>query len=255
MTIVVVGSVAGSPGATTLAVGLAAAWPVAEHRRVVVEADPDGGRLGAELGVGVEPGLMALALASRSTTVTPDDLVVRGGAPVADWFVVPAPPSPEQAHSTLVHAASSLADVMADDPDRTMWFVDAGRISGRSPALPFAKAAAHVLVVTGGSFPSLQLVPHRVEALRAAGCDVDVVVVGPTSWPASEIADFVGADVVGVLPAVRSRASSITAMHTNPWRSWWAELDHIAAYLCADAPTPAPTALRIIDEVAEEVRP
>ena len=29
----------------------------------MVEADPDGGRLGAELGVGVEPGLMALALA------------------------------------------------------------------------------------------------------------------------------------------------------------------------------------------------
>ena len=66
MTLVVVGSVAGSPGATRLAIGLAAAWPDAGRRRVVVEADPDGGRLGAELGVGVEPGLMALALAART---------------------------------------------------------------------------------------------------------------------------------------------------------------------------------------------
>ena len=63
MTLVVVGSVAGSPGATRFVLGLAASWPDPTRRRVVVEADPDGGRLGAELGIGVEPGLMALALA------------------------------------------------------------------------------------------------------------------------------------------------------------------------------------------------
>ena len=63
MTLLVVASVAGSPGATRLALGLAASWPDPDRRRVVVEADPDGGRLGAELGTGVEPGLMALALA------------------------------------------------------------------------------------------------------------------------------------------------------------------------------------------------
>ena len=66
MTLVAVGSVAGSPGATRFALGLAAAWPDPSRQRVVVEADPDGGRLGAELGVGAEPGLMALALAARA---------------------------------------------------------------------------------------------------------------------------------------------------------------------------------------------
>ena len=84
-----------------------------------------------------------------------------------------------------------------------MWVVDAGRLSTRSPAVPFASAADAVLVVTSGSFPALQLVPHRVEALRNAGCAVSVVVVQPTSWPPEEIAQFVGADVVAVLPVCR----------------------------------------------------
>ncbi len=201
MTLLVVGSVAGSPGATSLAVGLAAAWPDPDRRRIVVEADPDGGRLGAELGVGVEPGLMALALAARTTTgLAADDLVERGAAAVADWSVIPAPASSEQAHSALVHAAGPLAAVMGSEPDGPVWIVDAGRLSTRSPSVPFALAADAVLVVTSGSFPALQLVPHRVEALRNAGCAVSVVVVQPTSWPAEEIAQFVGADVVAVLP-------------------------------------------------------
>ncbi len=46
------------------------------------------------------------------------------------------------------------------------------------------------MVVTGGSFPALQLVPHRVDALRAAGCTVSVAVVEPTSWPPEEIAEL-----------------------------------------------------------------
>lgn len=250
MPVIVVSSVAGAPGATRLAVGLAAAWPVEHQRRVVVEADPDGGRLGAELGVGVEPGLMALALAARGGTMGADDLVERGSVGVSDWLVVPAPPSAEQSHSALVHAAATLAGIMADDQGATAWFVDAGRLSARSPSMPFARSAAHVLVVTHGSFPALQLVAHRVEALRAAGCPVEVVVVEPTPWPAGEIADFVGADVVGVLPLVRSRGEGIAAMRSNAWRGWWSAVDDVAAHLAHDTTGPAPVELHIIDEQA-----
>ena len=201
MTIVAVGSVAGSPGATSLVLGLAATWPDTTRTRVVVEADPDGGRLGAELGIGVEPGLMAVALAIRSTALSGPDLVARGAGRVGDWYAIPAPPSSEQATSALVHAATPLATLMAADDD-ALWLVDAGRLSARSPALPLATAAAHTIVVSAGSFPLLQLLPHRVDALRAAGCVPSVAVVEPTPWPVEEIADFVGADVVVVLPHV-----------------------------------------------------
>jgi hypothetical protein len=243
MTLLVVASVAGAPGASRLALGLAASWPDPDRRRVVVEADPDGGRLGAELGTGVEPGLMALALASRTSGLTGDDLVERGAAPVGDWFLVPAPPSSEQTFSALVHAAGALAAVMGGDrrePGRPVWIVDAGRLSARSPALPFAKTADHVLVVTAGTFPSLQLVPHRVDALRNAGCAVSVVVVEPTSWSTDEIADFVTADVVTVLPQVKSRADGVAAMRGNNWRPWWRKVEDAASYLDRNSRPTAP---------------
>jgi hypothetical protein len=234
MTIIAVGSVTGSPGATRFVLGLAASWPDPTRRRVVVEADPDGGRLGAELGIGVEPGLMALALAARGGGLTADDLVERGAGGVGDWFVVPAPPSAEQTSSALAHAAGSLAAVMASDAaGGSIWLVDAGRLSTRSPAMPFARAADHVVLVTGGTFPLLQLLPHRVDALRADGCVVSVVAVEPTSWSPAEVAEFVGADVVAVLPHVSSRASGLAAMRSSAWRPWWRRVEDAATYLGA----------------------
>ncbi len=233
MTIIAVGSVTASPGATRFLLGLAASWPDGTRRRVVVEADPDGGRLGAELGIGVEPGLMALALAARSGGLTADDLVERGAAAVGDWFVVPAPPSAEQSSSALAHAAGSLAAVMAADADGPVWLVDVGRLSTRSPSLPFARAAAPVVLVTGGTFPLLQLLPHRVDALRSAGCAVSVVVVEPMPWAPDEVAEFVGAELVAVLPHVSSRATGIAAMRSSAWRPWWRRVEDAAAYLAA----------------------
>ncbi len=218
-----------------LAIGLAASWPEPDRTRVVLEADPDGGRLGAELGVGVEPGLMAVALASRTPGLTSADVLERGGASVADWYVVPAPPSAEQTHSVLVHAGSTLARVVASDPGGSVWIVDAGRLSTHSPAMPFAREAEQVVVVTGGAFPALQLVPHRVDALRAAGCTVSVAVIEPTSWPADEIADFVGADIAAVLPGVKTRVGDVAAMRGSEWRTWWRRVDAFATFLAVVA--------------------
>jgi hypothetical protein len=242
MSVLAVGSVAGSPGATSLVLGLAAAWPDRDARRVVVEADPDGGRLGAELGIGVEPGLMALALAVRTARLTGAELSARAAADVGAWSAIPAPPSAEQTSSALVHAATPLASAMAADPDEAVWIVDAGRLSARSPALPFAKVADHTIIVSAGSFPALQLLPHRVDALRAAGCRPAVVLVEPTSWPAGEVADFVGADVLAVLPHVAARRGGVGGMGASAWRPWWRRVEEVARYLGADVAAPAPDA-------------
>ena len=64
--IVTVGSVRGSPGVTSWSLLLAAAWPAGPAvDRVVLEADPDGGVLGARYGLGVEPGAVSLIAALR----------------------------------------------------------------------------------------------------------------------------------------------------------------------------------------------
>jgi hypothetical protein len=231
MTLITLGSVAGSPGVSRLAIGLAASWPEPDRRRVLLEADPDGGRLGAELGIGVEPGLIAVALASRTSGLTSDEVIERGAAAVGDWFVMPAPPSSEQTASVLVHAGTALARLVSDDPGGPVWIVDAGRLSTRSPALPFAKDADRAVLVSAGAFPALQLLPHRVDALRSAGCDVSVVIVEPTSWPVDEIADFVGADVAATMPRVNGRSDGLGAMRGSAWRTWWRRVEDLASYL------------------------
>ena len=59
-------SVRGSPGVTSWSLLLAAAWP-GEYaaERVVLEADCDGGVLGARYGFGVDPGVVSLIAALR----------------------------------------------------------------------------------------------------------------------------------------------------------------------------------------------
>jgi methylmalonyl-CoA mutase cobalamin-binding subunit len=99
--------------------------------------------------------------------------------------------------------------------------------------MPFARAADHVVVVSGGSFPLLQLVPHRIDALRGAGCAVSLVVVGPTAWPPEEVAEFAGVDVLAVLPRIAARRDDIGAMRTSAWRPWWHRVEGAAAYLAA----------------------
>jgi hypothetical protein len=147
--------------------------------------------------------------------------------------VITAPPSAEQTTSALVHAGDALATVMAAEPHGPVWLVDGGRLSPRSPVMPLARAADHVVVVSGGSFPLLQLVPHRVDALRSAGCAVSLVVVEPTSWPPDEVAEFAGVDVLAVLPRVSSRGSDVGAMRSSAWRPWWHRVEEAAAYLAA----------------------
>ena len=93
-----------SCGVTTLALGLAAAWPnrsdSSGRRVLLVEADPAGGTLAASSGWPPEPSLVSLAAAAR-----------RGGDPALMWEhcqhlpggarVLAAPALGEQARSAV----------------------------------------------------------------------------------------------------------------------------------------------------------
>src|SRR5260370_41332100 len=63
MPLIVMASVKSSPGVTTTALALAAAWPAPQ--RLLLEADPAGGDLGPWLGLPPSPGLVGLAPAAR----------------------------------------------------------------------------------------------------------------------------------------------------------------------------------------------
>lgn len=230
MTTIVFGSVVGAPGASTLALGVTAAWPESDRQRVLVEVDPDGGRLGAELGIGHEPGLMAVAVASRARRLTAADLVTEGAAQLGGYMVIPAPPSPEHCASALSQSGVALARTMADEPE-WVWVIDAGRISPRSPAIPLAKQADQVVLASAGSLAALQVLPTRIDALVASGCRVGVVIVGSSDWPLDEIAAFCGCDVLARVPTVRQRRRGMRSMNANEWRPWWAATAQLARVL------------------------
>ncbi|MDQ3783184.1 MAG: hypothetical protein M3349_09670 [Actinomycetota bacterium] len=231
MSTVVLGSVSGAPGVSTLAAALTAVWPERDTAAVLVEADPDGGRLAAELGVSAEPGLVAAALAARAPDCTSADLITETAAQIDGWLLMPGPPSPEQAWSVLSRSATVLARLFSAAPG-TGWILDCGRLSSRSPAMPFAMSADMVVMVSAGTFGALQLLPSRVSVLATAGCTVGVAVSGSTSWPAEEIAGFVGCDVVAMLPTVRVRRAA-RSMAGGEWAAWWSTVRDLAAYLHA----------------------
>ena len=226
MTSFVLSSVAGAPGVSTLAVGIAATWPEAGRRRVLVEADADGGKLGTVLGVGTEPGLMSLAVAARARRLDPAD-VEEHAVSMGDWSMVAAPASAEQSTAALVQSGATIARTVADERS-TLWVVDTGRLSQRSPAMPFAVAADLVMLVTTGDLAALQLVPTRADVLLGAGCAVGVVLVGDSDWSLAEIADFCGSDVLGRVPSVRRRRTGAD-LSGSEWRPWW----HAVRGLCA----------------------
>ena len=110
MTVIAVGTVNGSSGATTLAYDLTAR---AGNGALLIEADPDGGCLAARFDVALKPGLMELAGAAR-TGIDADD-VWRFAQTTRDGVaVVVAHPSAEQTNAALRAALGHVLTAVAD---------------------------------------------------------------------------------------------------------------------------------------------
>lgn len=207
MTTVALGSVGGSAGATALALALAQAWG---GPCVLVEADPDGGRLAARLELAARPGVADLAAAAR-----------RGGRPEpALWrfaqrdrsgvAVLPCHPAAEQVCALLRAAAEPLAAWCTACVDHDV-VVDVGRWRPGSPSLPLARAADRRLAVVRGEPEDIVALVHRAELLQALG-GVDVVVMAGT-YGRREVAQVVPWPVAAEVPARATRRAARRIVH------------------------------------------
>ncbi|KPM56962.1 hypothetical protein ACG83_03870 [Frankia sp. R43] len=205
--IIAVGSLKGSPGATTLALALADRWPAGGGEPLVVEADPAGGDLAARFGLlAGGRGLVTLAAAGR-----------RGGQarPVDDHVhelpgglqVIPAPAGAEQASQVLAELDGggwSLLWSAARTGGRTV-IVDCGRLDPRSPTLPALRAADVLLLVGRARDDELAHLAARMHVVQ--GWDVPdwyvVVIAQPHQAPeyrVREIGRVLGSRVLGPVP-------------------------------------------------------
>lgn len=189
--IVTVSSVRGSPGVTSWCLLLAAAWPEELGReRVVLEADVDGGVLGARYGIGVEPGAVSLIASLRHAG---NEVAVgeHGREAAPGLWLVPGPESGEQAGSVWSGTAAQVAAQLARD-DR-VWLLDCGRLSPSKPTIQLAEWSNLALVVCRAGPEDLVQVPRRVAAIQQHAATVGVLVIGKPPYDKHELADFFGA--------------------------------------------------------------
>jgi len=228
MALIIVAGDKGSPGVTTSAVALAAAWP---RRAVVAECDPHGGdlvyRLAAEHGGPLDPntGLLSLALAARhgfETHNLPHHLQrVNGGMDVllglgtAEQAAAMAP-----LWQRLGRSFDQFADLRYGE---TRYggdvIADCGRVGPDSPTLEMMRFAAMVLLVARADAEQIAHVRDRVNGLSqklhgnqgstisVARPPIGVVLIAPprdAKRVASQVGELLaatagGAEVLGVL--------------------------------------------------------
>ncbi|GIM98249.1 hypothetical protein [Paractinoplanes toevensis] len=234
--LVVVGSIKGSPGVTSLALGLASRWP--DTGSLLVEADSDGGDLAARFGVNPEPGLAALALAIRSSG--PDTVALEGFAQRlrVDAEVVLAPPS-DAAAPAVEQLAASVPMLGRAAVHRSV-IVDVGRLSRRSPLAPVVQAADHVVVVATPNLADLTQVFSRLQRLRAtARGHVWVWLSGAGPYDEAEVSADLSVAVLGTVGRDKVGAGMLTGRYlTAPgwWRSPMVRAAGDAAARLADIP-------------------
>jgi len=219
MPLIALASVKSSPGATTTALALAAAWKA--ERRLLVEADPGGGDLGLWLGLPADSGLAGLAAAARHGHE--EGLAWRHARELAGGtHLVTAPAGAEQAAACVAAlSAAGLPQELAAGAEPVL--ADCGRLYPGSPALAVAAAAALTLLVVRPRVSELAHLEPRIRGLEQAGLRLSVVLAADDrrppsepSYPAEEIAGVLGVPVQGPLPADRRAVEQLCRRAGDP---------------------------------------
>lgn len=199
MTVIAVTSVKHSPGATTLALALVAAW-VGDPARaglpaVLVEADPAGGDLAARVGLPREPGLATLAASARHPGSALDVAAHAQSLPAGGWLVA-GPASPDSAEAAVATVALRLAPALRESG---LAVVDCGRWAKGSEAEPILFMADVVLVIVRPDVAGVDHLCARLGSLRRLTPELlTIVAVGDRPYDAAAVATVTGCPVVVV---------------------------------------------------------
>lgn len=216
--LIALASVKSSPGATTAALALAAAWRNAP-RRLLVEADPSGGDLGLRLGLPATAGLAGLAAAARHRH-DPGLPWQHARELAGGTHLITAPAGAGQAAACVTAlAAGSVPRELAAGPEPVL--ADCGRLDPGSPAIPLAAAAALTLLVVRPRVSELAHLEPRIRGLEQAGLTLALLLVPgghrpppEPEYPAGEITAALGVPVQAALPA-DPRTAGLLARHAG----------------------------------------
>jgi MinD-like ATPase involved in chromosome partitioning or flagellar assembly len=219
--IITVGSVHGAPGATSWTLLLAAAWRSEEKRRkVVLEADPDGGVLAVRYGVGVDPGAISLASAARRSRSAGFDVDEHARVIGPQLLLVPGAESAERATAVWRDAITSTAAAIGADANND-WFIDCGRFRPNHPGQAFVSLSAMTLIVVSGRTEELVQVPAALRAVEDSAALAGVLVVGKPAHARDEIERFLGTTSIFLVPRVRDLPEQTATLCSGRARRSW----------------------------------
>lgn len=238
MALITLAACSGSPGTTTLAHALAVGWP---RRCVLLEADPDGGRLAARCGLPIRPGLVDLAAIVRSDRVESVDLARATQRDGDGVEVVVAHPAADQVGSILGPSAPRLGRALRAIDDLDV-LIDVGRLRPASEAVPLLAHSAEIVVLMGTRLEDVAAIVHRRQWLDGivAGASVGALVTAPGEHSAEEAAKAAGLRLIGVRPGRSARRTSERGRRREA--SWLRGLINELAAAIGSSPVPLPPA-------------
>ncbi|WP_181442451.1 hypothetical protein [Streptomyces tateyamensis] len=214
MAVIAVTGGTGAPGATTSALALLLAWPLADGRKLIlVECDPDGGAaLAGALEGRVEAvyGLRNLAVADRRGMLAEalwDQLIDVSPKGQGERLLLPGLTDPAQAVG-LAYTWEPLVEALhALEPAGYDVLLDLGRNGATGTGAVLARRADVVVATVRSTLRGLSSARPRLAALRedleSAGTGADglgILVVAEGPYPAPDVSRQLGLPVFGVLP-------------------------------------------------------
>jgi|GEM_PF-1514881 len=212
MSVVAITSSRTSPGATTLAAGLAIAWSHLVERSLLIEADPAGGVLALRFELAPAPSLTSFASDVRNAFQ--QDLVWSNTQDLRGAHCMPAPVDPRLARSWIERVAPTLNTELPKLGAPTV--IDLGWVDEDGASMPLVRAADTTLIVTSPDVAEVQGLLFQIRRLQDAGANVALVTVGSTPNDPQEIATLTGIPLAAVLPDDRQVAAALTGGKFKP---------------------------------------
>lgn len=212
MTVIAVTSSRTSPGATSLAAGLALSLSADYDRTLLIEADPAGGVLSLRFDLDVTPSLTTFGSDTRNGYS--HELAWRNTQDLRGVRCIPGPVDPRLARSWVERVTPALTENL-----KTLGapaIIDLGWIAESGPSLALAAAADVTLVVTRPEIAEVQALLFQVRQLQAAGATVGLVTVGTTPNDPQEVAAVAGVPLVAVLPNDAAIAAALCGGKFSP---------------------------------------